>query len=76
MEGAEMTDTPDTGGPAFPPTSDAAGDLWHGMTLRDWFAGQIAAAMVSRVGSWSARELAETAFKQADAMLAARKEQP
>lgn len=65
----------------------APGDVayWsEGMTLRDWFAGQ---ALVG-IGVWSPEgvdyripghvldERAKWAFKQADAMLAARSEQP
>ena len=78
-----MSDEIDNGGPAFPIT---AGQQVYatGATLRDWFAGQALIAM----GTWFpsadygpvnwddkafvARLRADYAYKQADAMLAAR----
>ena len=66
-----------TGGPAFPssyftPSGPVAYDDNHGMTLRDWFAGQA----LSGLGSWlhSPSEVSRLAYAQADAMLRARKE--
>lgn len=72
------------GGPAFPaevgpgcsevPTGPAT---WRmpGMTLREWFAGQVLLGLVSD-GEWQPDDYfattAETAFKLADAMLAER----
>lgn len=66
-----MTTDPRTlhGGPAFP------GDTSTGMTMRDWFAGQVLATFVEK--NWD-KELtpyvaAVGAYNLADAMLAARK---
>lgn len=39
---AEVND----GGQAFP-ISDASGPIQHGLTIRDWFAGQVLAAVVN-----------------------------
>ena len=59
------------GGPAFPV------DRSHGMTLRDWFAGQALAGLVSYVVEGATFEnVAEDAYKAADAMLAAREVKP
>jgi hypothetical protein len=83
----------DDGGAAFPvpentqaPEHSAYGQAGHpGMTLRDWFAGQAMAAIVSRIipehrdGATSATvpqaaldAAAHTAFGFADAMIAQR----
>lgn len=44
------------------------------MTLRDWFAGQwLAGIMAHPSAGDKAEELAECAYRQADAMLSARK---
>ena len=70
---------PDDGGPAFPHSSSPMrGDLTEwGMTLRDWFAGQALA------GIWACptvngdhQDLANEAYKTADAMLTARNNLP
>lgn len=84
-----MTDTRKDGGPAFPtePNTQPGVYVHHGMTLRDWFAGQALAA----IGTWTPGELpfdlmygtdewhqwsisrrASYAYRQADAMLAER----
>ena len=59
------------GGPAFPrPTSDVPGQ--PGMSLRDWLAGQAVIGLVQFADSptrLSPSEMAEAAFKIADAML-------
>ena len=77
----------DNGGPAFPGPwmpRGAEGDCATGMTLRDWFAGQ---ALVGYWADQSEADddflpegmertcenAAEFAYRQADAMLAARK---
>ena len=82
---------PDDGGPAFPIAPDRnANDVihygWNGMTLRDWFAGQVMAAMC---GDMQLREIcgniakdaglpdgtgivARLAYDQADAMISER----
>jgi hypothetical protein len=58
--------TEKTGGHAFP-------DFLHdGMTLRDYFAAQAMMGIQARV-NWSVDDVAEIAYKQADAMLEARK---
>ena len=68
-----MTDTKNTGGPAFP-----IEDEWvrsYGMTLRDWFAGQALSGIASLGGdgfSISPDDAAGWAYQQADAMLAVR----
>lgn len=58
------------GGPAFPVLADQAmqNDAWGGMTLRDYFAGQVAAG--DQIGSPLTR--AKWAYEVADAMLIAR----
>lgn len=74
-----MTDKIDNGGPAFPTTSHL-GAYSHGMSLRDWFAGQALAGLVSsseeatkdlfyNAGTNSVSVLS---YELADAMLAAR----
>lgn len=59
------------GGPAFPtPESGQPGSYQnYGMSLRDWFAGQIAAALCIERDSAS---IADRAYELADAMLAER----
>ena len=62
------------GGPAFPfkcqgPTT--APEVYYGMTLRDWFAGQAASGLAS-IESASNPKVAEWAYEIADAMIAAR----
>lgn len=69
------------GGPAFPTKDhpDIHDDYCHGMTLRDWFAGQALAGLLAdptlghgdTCGEW-----ADRAYKFADAMLAARAKEP
>lgn len=66
-----MSDNPS----AFPNTDNSTWGLRHapGMTLRDWFAGQVlasAAALPLGDGDYAYR--AKIAYEQADAMLAAR----
>ena len=66
-----MSQAPNDGGPAFPVASICE----FGMSLRDYFAGQALAAMLSiedvhhKAGE---SEIAQWAYKQADAMLAVR----
>lgn len=63
------------GGFAFPSVggSPDAGVAWryHGMTLRDWFAGQALAGLLANSGHFPGNP-AEAAYRYADAMLAAR----
>lgn len=64
------------GGPAFPrpPIGEDCGRPYghnDGMSLRDWFAGQALAGLLAQYGAdpeWTAI----AAYKEADAMLAAR----
>lgn len=68
-----MSDQINDGGPAFPgECGDKQHDPRRGMSLRDYFAGQI----VPHVGAGEPKYRAEYAYKLADAMLAARKEAP
>jgi len=56
--------------PAFPVSIPGSGDNgWHGMSLRDWFAGQALAA-VTMPGRPD--HTAEFAYRVADAMIAQR----
>ncbi len=77
-----MSDNPQ----AFPhlePRNPSFSYCENGMTLRDWFAGQAlgglaaASGRVSRkAGETQAQADARWSYERADAMLAARKEQP
>lgn len=65
------------GGPAFPVRAiEGERDESCGMTLRDWFAGQMAAACVSRGDGYDPRiratDIAAIAYGLADTMLAER----
>lgn len=65
------------GGPAFPISIPGYGDNGcAGMSLRDWFASQAMASMVSksetRDGGWDAAAAALGAYELADVMLEAR----
>ena len=67
-----MTDYND-GGPAFPITAGNA-VYGHGMTMRDWFAGQALAGIMAN-SMWvrqDASEVVLSAYHLADAMIAAR----
>jgi len=77
-----MSEQINDGGPALP-TADAyhpSGQIAYGrkgMTLRDWFAGQALAGLVPYVVKGATFEnVAEDAYKAADAMLRAREVQP
>ena len=62
--------TKNDGGPAFPPS---AWPDYRGMSLRDWFAGQALAGMLSSDGRPTGDQAkAEWAYDLADAMLRAR----
>lgn len=62
----------DDGGRAFPVPSGTFG--LNGMSMRDWFAGHVIAAMAQSAGfdgaPWA--KLADDAYAAADAMIAAR----
>ena len=76
------TKTPKPGGgaafPTLPPQAPEGGmaDGYpypeHGMSLRDYFAGQAMLGMVSWNGTRVAAETAATSYRMADAMLAER----
>ena len=60
------------GGPAFP-LPDNVGTLYHGMSLRDYFAGQALVTLATLTPHIKDRvELTSTAYRIADAMLVAR----
>lgn len=71
--------TKETGGPAFPMIRDvrhnADWDHEEGMTLRDWFAGQLLASVFSSHtrSAPSPSNIAEACYRIADAMIEARK---
>ena len=71
-----MSTKPKDGGPAFPCADFKMDVLQTGMTLRDWFAGQALAGLRALsdddAGGMDYSNFAATAYKQADAMLAAR----
>ncbi len=70
------------GGAAFPlttPLFDAHGtilhhDVYHGMTLRDWFAGMAMSQLAARFGAEDYDDIAGKAYQLADAMLKRRAE--
>ncbi len=71
--------TKDNGGPAFPtdPNTQPGFYQHHGMSLRDWFAGQALGAFLhinnaNYAGPIVFAEVAGVAYLQADAMLAER----
>jgi hypothetical protein len=65
-----------TGGPAFPTSN--GGSLDDGMTLRDYFAGQVAIGVMSEYWNGDSyneptfKDIAQQAYGIADAMLEAR----
>lgn len=65
-----MSNTKDTGGPAFPPPDVTLHDYWHGLTLRDYFAAKAMQGLLSD-SNVKARPLdfAITAYAMADAMI-------
>ena len=81
-----MTDTKNTGGPAFPVTLDhetARDERMHpiiseGMTIRDYFAAKAMHALITKQGAGDphgqADAAAEWAYVHADAMLKAREQ--
>jgi hypothetical protein len=74
----------DDGGSAFPRPdwngSWAGSDIFKGMSLRDWFAGQALTGMHARdahdEGLATPQQRARLAYIDADAMIEARKVQP
>ena len=77
-----MSMTQNNGGPAFPYANPDYDGNWTtekmipGMSLRDWFAGMAITPIEWRIGTFDADEIAARCYQLADAMLAARKEQP
>lgn len=78
-----MTDKPDDGGPAFPqfappmarmdPVTGHIENVPDGMSLRDWFAGQVLRGLLNNESNTKdAVMFAVDAYRFADAMLAAR----
>lgn len=76
-----MKDMADSGGPAFPlvheHSAGAGGGtfIYHGMTLRDWFAGQALAGLIASNDAGAGdriEEIPSYAYSIADAMLKAR----
>lgn len=67
---------PGTGGPAFLQTSLVGVMNGTGMTLRDWFAGQVAQGYMAHTGSYGLSNgpdsVAERSYQIADALLAER----
>jgi hypothetical protein len=63
----------DDGGPAFPVGRPGFADSSSGLSLRDWFAGMAMQAFASRHDA-PEEIVAEAAYKQADAMIAARRD--
>jgi hypothetical protein len=66
---------PNDGGPAFPLAHPAEAEKETGMSLRDWFAGQLVSGIALNCGDGCGgymRQRAEVAYQLADAMLAAR----
>lgn len=75
-----MSDELNDGGPAFPVTEAPYSPNNHGMSLRDWFAGQALAGLLAQSSGTafgSDHSIgALWAYQMADAMLAARKSRP
>jgi hypothetical protein len=64
----------DDGGPAFPvPDGEAANRGYHGLSMRDWFAGQALAGLLAHASGEDPHKSPGLAFKLADDMLKARK---
>ena len=77
----DVSEEPNDGGSAFPAMLPGGNYCTPGMTLRDWFAGQALAQLVHRremteLETYSKPDLASEAYHYADAMLAAREQQP
>jgi hypothetical protein len=64
--------TRNDGGPAFPSGENGIYAMRSGMTLRDWFAGQVLAGLLADGDFHSADGAAACAYEYADAMLAER----
>jgi hypothetical protein len=62
------------GGPAFP-IKDSRGDIYLGISARDYFAAKAMQALIPSGQSIDSMKYAESAYALADAMLKARDEQ-
>lgn len=68
------------GGPAFPVQDSGYNTALHkwkplgatGMSLRDWFAGQVLPAILRSYGTGNSDDIATECYQIADAMIAAR----
>jgi hypothetical protein len=67
---------PNDGGPAFPLSPGNMLLEYNGMSLRDYFAGQALAGLLHRHEGVNAAVWATAAYELADAMLAARAQEP
>lgn len=76
-----MANSHNDGGMAFPVPNDADVNGNPGMTLRDWFAGTVAATYAGKTDYvnqsgmarlWTPSQVAKTAYAIADAMIAER----
>ncbi|QIG76666.1 hypothetical protein EVC28_042 [Rhizobium phage RHph_I1_23] len=72
---AETVKQIDDGGFAFPcgPDDKAGWSAEYGMSLRDWFAGQVIGHFVAIEDGGTIEGDAKAAYRVADAMIAARK---
>jgi hypothetical protein len=73
-----MNEAAKDGGPAFPCTNEQftlgnpqTGDAWAGLSLRDWFAGQVIVGHF-HIDPMVQASYAKTAYRMADAMLTER----
>lgn len=66
--GEEEMKEKETGGNAFP-VFLPSGDVWEGMTLRDYFAGQALIMLVKTEYGSPVGDIASYAYQTADAML-------
>ncbi|SME96583.1 hypothetical protein SAMN06265365_1073 [Tistlia consotensis] len=62
--------------PARPTRAEAPAPMVQDMTLRDWFAGQALSGLRAQGFTASSQKVAEQAYEDADAMLAARTRAP
>lgn len=66
----DLSDLELAGGPAFPVSIPGCGDNgWHGMTLRDWFAGMAAPAIYAANPELTAEGVAGMAYDLAIALI-------